>query len=160
TGVIVSPVVSVTALASVAVLLIGLADDRLHLNAKLKLLLLLAACGVMTWFGVRADAMQPWPGALVPLPLILALGGSILWLVVIINAVTFMDGATGLAMAMAAIAAAGFSACAIFADQWDMAFIAAALCAALAGFLVWNIPGRLFVGDAGALFAGAVLGGL
>ena len=35
-----------------------------------------------------------------------------------------------------------------------------AVAGGLAGFLVWNIPGKLFVGDAGAYFAGAILGGL
>jgi UDP-N-acetylmuramyl pentapeptide phosphotransferase/UDP-N-acetylglucosamine-1-phosphate transferase len=36
--------------------------------------------------------------------------------------------------------------------------LAAALSGALVGFLVWNIRGKLYVGDTGALFTGAALG--
>jgi UDP-N-acetylmuramyl pentapeptide phosphotransferase/UDP-N-acetylglucosamine-1-phosphate transferase len=75
----------------------------------------------------------------------------------VINAVNFMDGANGLSMGMAAIAAGGLSVCCAFTGAWDLALIGAALAGGLAGFLVWNAPGRLFAGDAGALFTGAVL---
>ncbi len=48
----------------------------------------------------------------------------------------------------------------MIAGEWDIAIMCFALTGALAGFLVWNIPGRLFAGDAGALFTGAMLGAL
>jgi hypothetical protein len=38
--------------------------------------------------------------------------------------------------------------------------LAGALTGGLCGFLVWNVSGRLYVGDAGALFVGAALAGL
>ena len=76
------------------------------------------------------------------------------------NAVNFMDGANGLAMGMALIAALGLSLCAAFTGAWTLALLSMAVAGGLAGFLVWNIPGKLFVGDAGAYFAGAILGGL
>jgi UDP-N-acetylmuramyl pentapeptide phosphotransferase/UDP-N-acetylglucosamine-1-phosphate transferase len=71
-----------------------------------------------------------------------------------------MDGANGLAMGMALIAALGLSVCAAFIGAWTLALLAMAVAGGLAGFLVWNISGKLFVGDAGAYFAGAILGGL
>jgi UDP-N-acetylmuramyl pentapeptide phosphotransferase/UDP-N-acetylglucosamine-1-phosphate transferase len=114
----------------------------------------------MTAMGVRAGALEPWPGVVVHLPVALAVIGSVLWLIVIVNAVNFMDGANGLSMGMAAIAAAGLAASAGFIGAWSIALPAVALSGALAGFLVWNVSGKLFVGDTGALFAGAVLGGL
>ena len=43
---------------------------------------------------------------------------------------------------------------------WTVALLAGALAGALTGFLVWNLQGKLFVGDAGAFFAAAILGGL
>ncbi len=145
---------------ALACLFIGLADDVLKLRALVRLVLIGGVAVGVTAFGVRADAMGFWPGAMVQLPLFVAIAGSALWLVVVINAVNFMDGANGLAMGMAAIAAAGLAICAGFAGVWDVALLAGALAGALAGFLVWNVPGRLFVGDTGAYFTGAALGGL
>lgn len=159
-GVPISPVVLVAAGASLAAMALGLSDDKLELAASLKLAIMLGVCIAMAALGVRADVLQPAPGVLVALPVIIGAAGSVLWLVVVINAVNFMDGANGLAMSMAAVAAIGLSACAIAAGAWDVAILSAALAGALGGFLVWNLSGRLFVGDAGALLAGAMLGGL
>jgi UDP-GlcNAc:undecaprenyl-phosphate GlcNAc-1-phosphate transferase len=94
------------------------------------------------------------------MPVALGVAGAVAWLVVLINAVNFMDGANGLSMGMAAIAAAGLAALAALIGAWNIALLAAALAGGLAGFLVWNVPGKLFVGDTGALFVGALIGGL
>jgi UDP-GlcNAc:undecaprenyl-phosphate/decaprenyl-phosphate GlcNAc-1-phosphate transferase len=145
------------ALASLAV---GLADDLTHAPPVGRFLAMLAIALMLTVLGIRADVLEPWPGAVLDLPVILGVVGSALWIVVIVNAVNFMDGANGLSMGMAAIAAAGLAAAASFLGAWSIALLSAALSGALAGFLVWNIPGKLFAGDTGAYFAGAVLAGL
>ena len=145
---------------AIACLALGLADDVLRIDARWRLgLLALIAIG-MTFAGVRVEVFEVWPGAALSLPLILAVAGSALWLVVVINAVNFMDGANGLSMGIAAVAAVGLAAATALLGLWGVATMAAALAGALAGFLVWNVQGRLFVGDTGALFTGAVLGGL
>ncbi len=144
---------------AIAALLIGLADDILDLRALVKLLLLCAVAAVVAAF-VRADVLGPWPGLAIALPLPLAIAGSMVWLIVVLNAVNFMDGANGLAMGMAAIAALGLSICGAVVGAWDVALLSAGLAGALGGFLVWNLAGKLFVGDAGAFFAAAILGGL
>ena len=144
----------------IAALLVGLADDILNLRALVKLLLLVAVTAAIAGFGVRADVLAPWPGASFALPLAIAIAGSMAWLLVVLNAVNFMDGANGVAMGMAAIAALGLAICGAIVGAWTLALLAGALAGALAGFLVWNLPGKLFVGDAGAFFAAAILGGL
>jgi UDP-N-acetylmuramyl pentapeptide phosphotransferase/UDP-N-acetylglucosamine-1-phosphate transferase len=131
-----------------------------NLSARLKLIVML---GIALWFvaaGVRVEILSPWPGAAFVLPVMLGAAGSILWLVLVMNAVNFMDGANGLAMGMALIASAALGACAIEALRFDLALPAFAMAGALAGFLVWNVPGKLFAGDAGSLFVGLVLGGI
>jgi UDP-N-acetylmuramyl pentapeptide phosphotransferase/UDP-N-acetylglucosamine-1-phosphate transferase len=146
--------------ASALALLIGLIDDLRGMRAALKLVLLI---GVGIWIsasGIGPDVLSPWPGAQLSLPPLLAALGALAWIVLMMNAVNFMDGANGLSMGMAAIAAAGLCACAIVAGAPDIALCAGALCGALAGFLVWNVPGRLFAGDAGALMTGCLLAGL
>lgn len=141
----------------VAALLAGFYDDRFRLSAPVKMALLLVVCIGLVVFGIRVDVLAPRPGVALPLTIIGGGVGSVLWLFVVINAVNFMDGANGLSMGMAAIASAGLSACCAFTGAWDLALLAGALSGGLAGFLVWNIPGRLFAGDSGALFTGAVL---
>jgi UDP-GlcNAc:undecaprenyl-phosphate/decaprenyl-phosphate GlcNAc-1-phosphate transferase len=150
----------VAGVGSLGVLLIGLADDILKLRAIVKLGLIAAIALGMTMLNLRADVLGFWPGAVVELPLALAIAGSVLWLIVLINAVNFMDGANGLSMGMACIAALGLAACGIAIGAWHIALPSVALAGGLAGFLVWNVRGLLFVGDAGALFTGAMLGGL
>jgi UDP-GlcNAc:undecaprenyl-phosphate/decaprenyl-phosphate GlcNAc-1-phosphate transferase len=143
-----------------AALLLGFLDDARPLPARVKLLLMLAIAIAMAAGGVRADILTPWLGVSFELPYILALAGSVAWLVVVMNAVNFMDGANGLSMGMALIGALGLGGLGLLCGRPDIAAAALALAAALGGFLVWNIPGKLFAGDAGALFAGAMLGGL
>lgn len=150
----------VAAGGGLAMLLLGLADDILSLRAIVKLnLTTLVAVGIAV-LGLRADTMGFWPDAVVALPLVVAVAGSALWLVVVINAVNFMDGANGLAMGMACIAALGLAACGAVIGAEHITLAGVALAGGLVGFLVWNVRGLLFVGDAGALFTGAVLAGL
>lgn len=145
---------------SVLAMVLGFVDDRWPVPALAKLLAMIAIAVALVSFGVRADVFEIWPGAAVTLPWALAALGSLAWIVVAVNAVNFMDGANGLAMGMAAIAAAGLAICAVIIGSWDIATLSGALAGALLGFLVWNVPGRLFAGDAGALFAGSILAGL
>jgi UDP-GlcNAc:undecaprenyl-phosphate/decaprenyl-phosphate GlcNAc-1-phosphate transferase len=152
--------VPVVAGAGAAALALGFVDDRVTLRAWIKLVGLLAICAVMVGLDVRAELLAPWPDALWQLALPGAVAGSLLWLIVVANAVNFMDGANGLSMGMAAIAALGLGVCAAMIGDWPLALLVVAMAGGLAGFLVWNIPGKLFAGDAGALFAGVILGGV
>ncbi|MEY4782853.1 MAG: hypothetical protein RIR41_788 [Pseudomonadota bacterium] len=154
------PALIVAGIGSIAVLAVGLADDILKLRAIVKLALIAAVAVGMAALGLRADVMGFWPGASLELPLMLAIAGSALWLIVVVNAVNFMDGANGLSMGMACVAAVGLAACGAATGAWHISLAAAALAGGLAGFLVWNVQGLLYVGDAGALFTGALLGGL
>jgi UDP-N-acetylmuramyl pentapeptide phosphotransferase/UDP-N-acetylglucosamine-1-phosphate transferase len=155
-----SDAVLVVSAGGLAAMALGLADDILRVRAGPRLLLMLAIALGITVAGVRADVIELWPGLGLHLPAVVGVAGSVLWLVVLINAVNFMDGANGVSMGMAAIAAAGLAASAAFIGAWNVALLSAALSGAIAGFLVWNVAGRLYVGDTGALAVGAVLGAL
>lgn len=149
------------ALGALPFLVLGFVDDRLRLDSMTKLIAMSAfSLAVVLLSGVAPDRMIPAPGAVWLPPTAIAALGSVLWLIVVINAVNFMDGANGLSMGMGAIAALGLSVVAALAGLWDAATLAIALAGALGGFLVWNVPGRLFAGDAGALFTGAILASL
>ncbi len=150
-------IISGGALAGLA---LGLADDTMRVPALARLLIMVAIALGVTVMGVRAGQLEPWPDLVFDLHVAIVVLGSVAWLIVVMNAVNFMDGANGLSMGMAAIAAAGLAACAGFTGAWSIALLASALSGALAGFLVWNVAGRLFVGDTGALFVGTALGAL
>src|SRR5579871_3506552 len=117
-------------------------------------------CLALVAFGVRVDVLEFWPGVELTLPTLMGAAGSIFWLLVVINAVNFMDGANGLSMGMASIASLGLMVCCALAGEGTLAIASAGLAGALAGFLLWNVPGKLFAGDAGALFVGAMLGAI
>jgi len=145
---------------AVAVLVLGAWDDRSPLPARMRLILLAAIALAVVAGGVRVETFAPWPSASVALPAAAAAAGSIAWLLVVVNAVNFMDGANGLSMGMAAIASAGLAIVSLAVGEPSIALASAMLSAVLCGFLVWNIPGKLYAGDAGALFAGMLLASL
>jgi UDP-N-acetylmuramyl pentapeptide phosphotransferase/UDP-N-acetylglucosamine-1-phosphate transferase len=77
-----------------------------------------------------------------------------LWILVIINALNFMDGIDGLAAGVGAIV--GFAIPAL--TNGAGAFMLLPLAAALLGFLAWNTsPASIFMGDVGSQFVGLVL---
>lgn len=143
--------------------LLGFADDKLNLRAGRKLLVLAAASLLAAIYGPHVTHL--WlPGADGQgfiLPAVLAIAGAALWLFVMANAVNFMDGANGIAMGSAAILLAALAV--IVAPPPGSApgilfLLLVAAVAALCGFLAWNLQGRLYAGDTGALAIGALIG--
>ena len=94
---------------ALGVLAVGLADDILKLRAGREAG---ADRGDRARHGGAGTARR-CAGLLagrdvVELPWLIAIAGSAFWLIVVINAVNFMDGANGLAMGMACVAALGW----------------------------------------------------
>jgi UDP-GlcNAc:undecaprenyl-phosphate/decaprenyl-phosphate GlcNAc-1-phosphate transferase len=138
---------------------IGFLDDWLGLSALLKLALL---CGWAVFAAVPFFMSGGAGGLLLGLAVTA-------WLVVITNAVNFMDGANGLAMGSVAIMHVGlfplyavlmmcFGNC-VRDPVGEFALVAQlALFGAVLGFLVWNMRGGLYAGDCGSLGAGGLFG--
>jgi Fuc2NAc and GlcNAc transferase len=88
---------------------------------------------------------------------VLGVLGSTLWIVVVTNAVNFMDGANGLSPGSLVIALTVLG----LSSGHGLGALALMGAAAGLGFLPWNLPGgRIFQGDAGALFSSALFAGL
>ena len=134
----------------------GLYDDRRALSAWPKLFLQLAvAFGTTIFSDVRLlhTLLAPYPGGEIASILI-----TVAWIVVIVNAVNFIDNMDGLAAGIGAVAALCFMVATILNGQWFIASALALLAGSLGGFLVWNIPpARIFMGDGGSLFVGYIL---
>ncbi|MGY4493055.1 MraY family glycosyltransferase [Pseudomonas sp. TE3610] len=140
-----------------AVAFIGFADDHGHIAPRWRLLgHFLAAGWTLFWLGGLAPLALPW--GIVDLGwvgVILAL----VYLVWMLNLYNFMDGIDGLASAEAICVCAG--ACALYAltGHAQLFGFPLVLCAAVAGFLIWNFPpARIFMGDAGSGFLGLIIG--
>lgn len=144
-------------LAGITVLHItGLIDDRRPLGPGVKLLVQLVVAAGLVAFGQMhvlslLEQFGLW-GAVASVIL------SVAWIVVIVNAMNFLDNMDGLAAGVGAIIAALYLAATLIGGQWFVAGLAAVLLGALLGFLIFNIhPAKLFMGDAGSLVLGLVL---
>ena len=123
--------------------LVGLLDDRLNLPALLRY-----GIQILTAIALLLPTALPtpfWPWLCGPLVVIAVTA--------VINFVNFTDGLDGLvagcmAISLAAVALDGAS------GLWP-------LVGALAGFLMWNwAPAKVFMGDVGSTFLGAVFAGM
>ena len=140
-----------------AFLLLGFIDDATPLSPRLKFLIFTLAALAAAWRVGLVNQLPLGDGDALYLPLFVGLIGSGLWVFTLVNTINFMDGSNGLAMGSALVGLTALGA--ISAQLGSPAGSAVCFCAvgAIAGFLVWNFPnGRLFAGDAGALFVGAI----
>lgn len=92
------------------------------------------------------------------LPLAICIPLSVVWIVGVTNAVNLIDGMDGLAAGISLIAAASLAIIAWTHGASNVAMLAAAVCGASGGYLVYNFyPSKTFMGDAGSLFLGFIL---
>ena len=147
----------VAAFTAVTVL-IGFIDDLGKAETIPKLLALLIIAALVAGFGLYPEALpSPWGDLDFVLVLI---AGSLLWLLVFTNAVNFMDGANGLAMGGVTIMLIGLMVIGVTSGSFELSIWWFAILGAMAGFLVHNLSGKLYAGDAGALGLGGMLASL
>jgi UDP-GlcNAc:undecaprenyl-phosphate GlcNAc-1-phosphate transferase len=140
-------------LAGTLALLVGLVDDFGALTPLPKLLGLAVAIFALLRAGVLVE--------LVELPFALHWILAALWLALVANAFNLVDVLDGLAPSLALAAALGMGLVAFFSGQELWAVVAAALAGALGGFLPANWPpARMYLGDAGSLCLGMLLGAM
>ena len=136
-------------LASTIVAAVGLADDRYHLPAWVKLAGQFAGFIILIQFGIQVS---------LPVPEWLNLALTFIWLAGISNAINFLDNMDGLSAGVSAVASSFILLLAISNEQFLVAGLSAAILGATLGFLRYNFkPARIFMGDAGSLFLGFLL---
>ena len=135
---------------------VGAWDDRWGLSASPKLIVQLLAASVAVFYGFRIDEFrEPISGLEFELPLWLSWTVTILWIVLVTNAMNFIDGLDGEATGIAAIIAVTMVLICWQGSQFAGVILGTALLGALLGFLPFNFPpARIFLGDTGALFIG------
>lgn len=146
-------------LAGAVIVTVGLTDDRIGLRGHKKLLGQILAASILMAGGllIREVGIFHWHIALGPLAVPLTL----LWLLGAVNALNLLDGIDGLAATMGLILAATVGAMALLSGRVEVAIVALVFAGCLLGFLPFNLPSaRIFLGDAGSMLIGLVVGTL
>ncbi len=139
-------------LAALAMFAVGVLDDRLQLSpvAKLVASLAVGAFLVFALAGAEPEGALPTGYTLV----------GMIWFAGICHAFNLLDNMDGLASGVALIAAIFMAWLLGPALPDGLSTLLLVLVGALLGFLYWNRPrARLFMGDSGSLFIGALIGG-
>jgi len=147
-------------------LVLGVLDDRHDLNWPAKLAGQVFAAGIFYFSGLTMSFFWlPGVGVISLGPDVSAMF-TILWVILLTNAVNYVDGLDGLAAGLSAIAATGLF---FYSTRLPIQFVgpgplaplvAAAIAGACIGFLPFNFnPARIFMGDTGAMPLGYFLAG-
>jgi UDP-GlcNAc:undecaprenyl-phosphate GlcNAc-1-phosphate transferase len=130
---------------------VGLIDDRKDIGPWFKLASeIVVAALVVTFCNVRILTAMGTPVSIIV---------SVFWLVGITNAFNFLDNMDGLAAGVAIIVAAALLAAGVATQQVFVPAWLALIIGALGGFLLYNFPpASVFMGDAGSLVIGFLLG--
>jgi UDP-GlcNAc:undecaprenyl-phosphate GlcNAc-1-phosphate transferase len=151
------PHLSVTVLAAVLILVIGILDDRYQLSAGAKFAGQLAAVLIYVLWGPRIEFISNPFGGMIYLGK-LSIPLTMLWVLTLINIMNFIDGLDGLTTGIALIAAAALASLALLLGRYDAALMAIIVVGAALGFLPYNFnPAKLYLGDGGAMLLGFLL---
>lgn len=145
-------------ICTLAMLLLGMVDDRFGVRPKVKLLVqgVVALAAVLLGFRIGAITL---PGTeAVVLPGVIGAILSLIWIVGITNAINLTDGLDGLAAGICLLASTVNAVVAIWLGNHYMTVLMVLLAGSLLGFLRWNFhPARVFLGDTGSLALGMFL---
>ena len=143
----------ITALVSAAwMFAVGLIDDLYEVRAWRKLLAQVIAGAGLFGLGIRIPAGSG------EVALLISFCATVLWTVVLTNAINLIDGLDGLASGSVLCTIAAMLVAAIVYRQHDTALLTAAIAGAVLGFLRFNIPpATIFLGDSGSLTLGAAI---
>ncbi len=138
---------------------IGLIDDRFGLRGRQKLAGQVVAAMILLASGLIIQRVQIF-GVMFELG-VLSAPLTLFWILGAINAVNLLDGMDGLATSIGIILSLAIAVMASLTGHATEAFLALALAGSLTGFLIYNRPpASIFLGDAGSMIIGLILGAL
>ncbi|WP_371396978.1 glycosyltransferase family 4 protein [Fretibacter rubidus] len=143
---------------TLAIAALGLYDDLKGARSRPKLVfMVVVAICASVFLGPIKSFILPLLGV-VTLPYIVGLAVSVLWIVVVMNAVNFIDGANGMLVGTMSVAAIGLliltGGFTNSATYWALALLLGLIC-----FAPFNLRHKavIFAGDVGALTAGFII---
>ena len=149
-------------IGSVIIVGLGVIDDIFQLKALPKFLVQIIAASVVVCHGLEIHyisnpnifsehAYLPFNMWSAPI--------TILWIVIVTNAVNLIDGLDGLAVGVSSISCVSLLAISLVTKEINIAILTAAVAGAAFGFLPYNLhPAKIFMGDTGSTFLGFFLG--
>ena len=145
-------------LGAIIILVVGVLDDCLALPALPKFFAQIAAGTIVVLHGCSIRYVTN-PFSVVPFDLGWLAGPvTVFWIVLMTNAVNFIDGLDGLAVGVSGISTATMLVIALLLGEESVAVVLAALLGACLGFIPFNFnPAQIFMGDTGSTFLGFVL---
>jgi UDP-GlcNAc:undecaprenyl-phosphate GlcNAc-1-phosphate transferase len=143
--------------AAGAMVVLGLLDDRFSLRGRHKLLgqILIVLCLALNGLAISRVSLFGWECDLGPL----TIPFTVFWLLGAINAINLLDGMDGMVTVLGTILAGTFAVLAVVTGRYEVAAVALTFTGALLGFLCFNLPpASIFLGDAGSMLIGLLLG--
>jgi len=134
-------------------LVVGLFDDLKALTPGIKFVFQVVATYILIKSGVRINIiiLPPWLNVIL----------SSLWILTVINAFNIIDIMDGLASSVGVLVSLTIFVISLYNDNFLISILSLSLAASLLGFLKFNWePARIYMGDAGSMFVGMVIGAL
>jgi UDP-GlcNAc:undecaprenyl-phosphate GlcNAc-1-phosphate transferase len=144
-------------LAALPVLLVGIVDDLRGVSPLTKIAVQAGAAMILFHFGFGVPVLtNPFGPAIESGRLNLLF--TVVWVVVVMNAINLVDGLDGLAAGVVLIASSALWWVGRTHDNFYVLFISSILMGTMLGFLRYNFPpARVFMGDTGSQFLGLTL---
>ncbi|WP_176014252.1 MraY family glycosyltransferase [Victivallis sp. Marseille-Q1083] len=138
-------------LGAALAMLLGLADDRCHLQAAPKFAgQFLVALIAVQFAGIRISIFLDVP--------VLTWLATVFWFMLMMNSINFFDNMDGLAVGTVTIAMLFFAIVAGIQQQYFVATLASLSCGVGLGFWFFNhSPATIFMGDSGSHFLGYLI---
>lgn len=147
------------AIASLLIVVVGTLDDRFGIRGRQKLFAQLVIALILVGFGVHIQKVQifSWSVELGSASIFF----TVFWLLGAMNAINLLDGIDGLATTVGLILTTAIAVMAIAIGRVEVAMVATVFACSLVGFLCFNFPpASIFLGDAGSMLIGLVVGTL
>jgi len=139
--------------------LVGLWDDKFSMQARQKSCWQILACIPFVVWGPAVESVS-----FASMELQLGAGGAVftvLWLFCCSTVINLTDGLDGLAGTIGLIASVSLAVLSALVGQYTVMLVSMVVAGSLIGFLVHNWPpAKIFMGDAGSLTIGFLIGGL
>ena len=154
-----APYLSGLLLACLWIVCVGLYDDYFSMRGIYKLLGQVLAALIVIKSGLVIEKFTIF-NQIIELEY-LSIPFTVFWLVGAMNSLNLLDGIDGLATTIGIILCGAITVMAIVFSQGAVAVVGAVFCGSLIGFLRFNFPpAKIFLGDAGSMLIGLVVGTL
>jgi UDP-GlcNAc:undecaprenyl-phosphate GlcNAc-1-phosphate transferase len=134
-------------------LVVGLFDDLKAITPGIKFLFQVVATYILLKSGIHINLfiLPPWLNAAL----------SFIWILTVINAFNIIDIMDGLAASVGVLTSLTVFVVSLYNENFLISILSLSLAAGLLGFLKFNWePAGIYMGDAGSMFIGMVIGAL